>query len=147
MHRRDEIDATLAKHFAWTFVRPEDSAAVDERLRAVEAAATARASEREGFATLSAKGTARDSTAGSGSPGQVALADAPRCDDTVQERSAAKAHSACRVLAEGVSQAWAESEPAACLRATKRLLSRADRLGVELLEMRDWPTEDRKSVV
>ena len=119
MHRRDEIDATLAKHFAWTFVPPGDSAQILERLRVVEAAAIAPVSSS------------------SDTPPAAALL--PRRDASLPDRSGAKAP--CRALAIAIADVWREADGESCLRATKRLLGRADRLGVELLEMRDWPAE------
>jgi hypothetical protein len=142
MHRRDEIDATLAKHFAWTFVKPGDSALVLERLRAAEAAAVERTPDLEGLPAAGPSGVAGEARARTSSPaGGVAAADAPLRDDTVQERSAAKAHSACRALAGAIAEAWREADEPSRVQATKRLLVRADRLGIELLEMREWPTE------
>ena len=121
MQRRDEIDATLAKHFAWTFVPPGDSAQILERLRVVEAAAAARVS----------------------GPSEAAPAAPvlPRRAASVADRSGAKAQVGCRALALAVAEVWISTDEDECLRATKRLLARADRLGVELLEMRDWPAE------
>ena len=135
MTRRDEIDANLAKHFAWTFVPPGDSSLILERLRLVEAAASERLSSLDdpsvggGGAEAWDAGVPRDPSAPS--PGRR-RAGAP-------ERG--KAQAGCRALAVAVAQTWASTDEQACLRATKRLLGRADRLGVELLEMRDWPVE------
>ena len=138
MPRSDEIDATLAKHFAWTFARPQDSVAeLLERLRVAEVAAVARASGFDRAAAVASGGVAGDTGASSGSglvPGR------PRIDSP-PERSRAKAQAGCRALAASIAEAWSHREEQACLQATKRLLSRADRLGVDLLEMGEWPME------
>ena len=143
MNRRDEIDATLAKHFAWTFVPPGDSAQILERLRFVEAAAIARVARAD-------QPLAPDPDAGatearvvpdrSAAPA-VPSEPPPRKPNASGGRAGAKAQAGCRALAAAVAHAWASTDEAACLRATKQLLGRADRLGVELLEMRDWPAE------
>jgi hypothetical protein len=138
MQRRDEIDATLAKHFAWTFVPPGDTAQILERLRVVEAAAIARVSGLEPplagvvGGVLTAHGHLSARATGS---------DHPLRDATLPDRSGAKAQAGCRALAAAVAEAWGMSDAESGLRATKRLIARADRLGVELLEMREWAAE------
>jgi hypothetical protein len=126
MHRHDEIDATLAKHFAWTFVRPGDTAQLVERLRAAEAAL--------------AGGTGAGQSA-------VASADVAATAEVYPSRkpkdaaSHTRAQAACSGLAAAIEQVWDTSEEKLRFAAVKRLLSRADRLGVELWEMHAWPLE------
>ncbi len=135
MTRRDEIDANLAKHFAWTFVPPGDSSLILERLRALEAAASERSSGLDDPFVAGAPAEALE-------PGALRDPSAPspvRRKTRAPERG--KAQAGCRALAVAIAQTWASTDEQACLRATRRLLGRADRLGVELLEMRDWPAE------
>jgi hypothetical protein len=120
MHRRDEIDATLAKHFAWTFVRPGDTAQLRERLRAAEQAAAATAAEPT-------SDPPRPATGDLSLPG----------DDDAPGKSGSKAQARCRALAVSVDEAWSLPDENASLQATKRLLVRAERLGADLLEMRE----------
>jgi hypothetical protein len=119
MHRRDEIDATLARHFAWTFVKPGDTAQLLERLRAAEEAAIARPQAAE----------------------LAADDDSQPFGERATERSNVKAQARCRALAAAIAEAWALADGQASLHATKRLLARADRLGIELLEMRECSAE------
>jgi hypothetical protein len=128
MHRHDEIDATLAKHFAWTFVKPGDSVQLSERLRAAEEAA----------ATV--PGDIRDDSRSEGGERATAGEEGPRSDDA-PEPSRARARAACRALATAVTEAWDQADEQASFNAAKRLLARADRLGIELWEMREWPLE------
>jgi hypothetical protein len=127
MHRRDEIDATLAKHFAWTFVKPGDSAQLSERLRAAEEAAATTDGD-VGGASQSDGG--ERATPGEGAPS----GDTP-------EPSRVKARAVCRALATAVTEAWDQTDEQASFNAVKRLLVRADRLGIDLWEMREWPLE------
>ena len=113
MGRRDEIDASLAKHFAWSFVpadRPELAA------EKVEAAA-------------------REAAASGDDP------DEPVVDERGAEEFRAKARASCRPLAEAIAGAWACGDEDARVRLTKRLLVRAERLGVSLVGMSEWPAE------
>jgi|SRR5579884_1090653 len=116
MRGRDQIDATLAKYFAWAFARPSEVADV------ADVAARLRASER---------------------PSAPVPADLPppAIDERELERSREKARALCRPLAAAVDEAWAlgAGEPGA--RATKRVLARADRLGVELAGMDAFPAQ------
>ncbi|MDP8999433.1 MAG: hypothetical protein M3O46_04915 [Myxococcota bacterium] len=146
MHRHDEIDATLAKHFAWTFVRPGDSVQLTERLRAAEAAAqlpSLDATAAVGVPAVIARDTLEPvrrpplERAGADRP-----ADRPaQADEGAPERSRMKAQAACRALATAIAEAWSRSDEEASLNAAKRLLARADRLGIELWEMHEWPVE------
>lgn len=176
MHHRDEIDATLAKHFAWTFVRPGDGAKLLERVRVAQEAAFARSAAGEAAREDDASGdpgrvvagdggrdAARDGVRdgvrddrGSGDttsapPGDVFQAHLPSHDDAdgsdpTRVKARVKARVGCRALADAVAEAWrqhlaqTEDEPAR-QQAVKRLLARADRLGVELLEMQQSPLE------
>jgi hypothetical protein len=129
MHRRDEIDATLAKHFAWTFVKPGDAAQLLERLRAAEVAV--------------AQASGLDPAPESHPAGPGATAEPPPRDEDPGQgpSSPGKGHAGCRALALSIAEAWGNADAQARLQAAKRLLVRADRLGVELLEMREWPVE------
>ena len=117
MQRRDQIDPTRAKHFAWMFVRPGDSAGIADLLRAVEAEREAR-------------------------PGRAAPAAArcrpPRRSSSARARRRARRVARCR-------SAWPRrgrsADDDASARATKRLLARADRLGVALAGMGAHPAE------
>src|SRR5580698_4537259 len=113
---RDQIDPTRAKHFAWRFVRPGDGDRIAELLRAMEA-------DDERALRL----------------------DHPRltapASDTQLERSRERMRAACRALSLGVAEAWAIAEDEESARATKRLLVRADRIGVALEAMDAHPAE------
>jgi hypothetical protein len=123
MRRGDELDATLAKHFAWSFIKPGDTALLTSRLQAAEAA--------EGVEQ--AHGVDADVH------GPASVDDlAP---DDGGARSHEKARAACRPLAAAVADAWAMDDDTAAARATKRLLLRADRLGVALVGMDAHPAE------
>ncbi len=111
---RDQVDPTRAKHFAWTFVGPGDSQGVARLLGAMEA-------DEEGAIRK-----------------ERPLLPAP---DTQLERSREKMRAACRALSLGVAEAWATAEAEASMRATKRLLARADRLGAALGCMDAHPAE------
>jgi hypothetical protein len=110
MGRQDEIDATLARHFAWTHARPQDIPDVADRLRAAEAEAVA---ESAGAV-----------------PAEV-LALPPATGEPDREHAREKA----RPLALAIAEAWALEDDEASARATKRLLSRAERLGGDLVGM------------
>ncbi len=111
--RRDEIDAKLAKHFAWSFV-PADRP--DLAVEKIEAAAREAASIPE-------------------------EPDEPVIDERGAEEFRAKARTACRPLAEAIAGAWDCGDAEAKVRLTKRLLVRAERLGVALVGMGEWPLE------
>jgi hypothetical protein len=115
MQRHDQIDAARAKHFAWRFLRPGDSQRIAELLRAAEADEEAGAPAAPDLpATLS--------------EGQL-------------ERSREKARVGCRALAVAVAEVWAIADREASVRPVKRLLARADRLGIALVGMDAHPTE------
>src|SRR5580700_4935375 len=110
MPRRDEIDLVLAKHFAWSFVRPEDTARVAEKLAAI-------AQER----------SAED-------PAEVEPTPLP-VDEQQAEEQRVRHRAACRPLAAAVAAAWATTDDDERLLATKRLLGRASRLGADIFGM------------
>jgi hypothetical protein len=118
MQRRDQIDATRARHFAWTFVRPGDTERVAELLRALEA---------------------------DDAEGGVAVApepDLPAPASAVQlERSRDKVRAACRALSLSVAEAWVLEDDEASARSVKRILARADRMGSALESMEEHPAE------
>jgi hypothetical protein len=115
MQRHDQIDSTRAKHFAWTFVLPGDTARIADLLRAAEA---------------------------DDDPGTPREPDAPgAASDAEAGRSREKAHAACRALALAVAESWALVDDEASARVTKRLLSRAERLGAAILGMELHPDE------
>ena len=115
MQRHDQIDATRAKHFAWSFVLPGDTARIADLLRTAEA----------------------DEEGASQTPPHAPAA----ASDEEIDRSREKARSACRTFALAVAETWALAEDEAGARATKRLLVRADRLGPALFEMDAHPDE------
>lgn len=114
MERRDQLDTTLARQFAWCFVVPggaADVADLERRLRTGDA------------------------------PGaEVGLDPAVAMDEPDTHRSHDRSRASCRVLARAIGEAWSLSDDAAA-RATKRLLARADRLGVELVGMDAEPAQ------
>jgi hypothetical protein len=164
MQHRDEIDATLAKHFAWTFVMPGEGAKVLERVRIAHEAAFARSAERgrdpvdgptglaadDGIEHTPGLGDRSGDAAGAG-PGSAFPVPMPsRLDadgaDSTRTKARVKARLGCRALAESIAEAWRQhlarpEDERACLQAVKRVLLRADRLGVELLEMQHSPLE------
>jgi hypothetical protein len=120
MPRTDEIDALLATHFAWSFVRPAETAQVDEKLRAVEAAIAA------------------------SQPSHVPAAeDTPReaRDDQALSEFRARSRAVCEPVARAAAEAWREGEAEPRFQAVKRLLARSHRLGVEIVGMQAWPVE------
>ncbi len=123
MPYRDEIDLTLAKYFAWIFVGPGEEPLVEARLKAAHDAAQQRERHARGR---------RDRSA----PHLEALPDG-----ATAEPFRSRALAACRALATEISSAWKCSGDEARLRAAKRLLARADRLGIELLGIHQWPLE------
>jgi len=123
MPRFDEIDATLAKQFAWSFVLPEDTAQIDDRLRALEDA---------GFMAKDGSPPISDDEPSMVLEGEVSDASGSEAG-AVRSRDAAR--DACRPLALVVAEAWHLTDDEASARATKRLLARADRLGIELVGM------------
>jgi hypothetical protein len=120
MQRRDQIDAALAKYFAWCFVPPEETAQVDEKLRAAEvAAAAAQVAE---------------------APAAEEPAREPK-DEQALEEFRARSRAACKPLALAVAEAWAESDDEKRFQVVKRMLARSHRLGVEVVGMQEWPVE------
>jgi hypothetical protein len=121
MPRRDEIDATLAKLFAWSYVPPEQTAQVDEKLRAAEAASAAAAR-----------------------PAVPVAEEPPRAaphDEQALEEFRARSRAACKPLALATAEAWADADGETRFSAVKRLLARSHRLGVEVVGMQEWPIE------
>jgi hypothetical protein len=96
MQRRDQIDATRSKHFAWSFVRPGDTEGIAELLRAAEAHEAPLLAEAP-LAPL-----------------------APAASEAQLERSREKARSACRALATAIAEAWAVVDEEAASRSAKR---------------------------
>ncbi|HEX3345156.1 MAG TPA: hypothetical protein VHS09_11320 [Polyangiaceae bacterium] len=118
MPRRDEIDATLAKHFAWSYVPAEETAQVDDRLRAAESAAAAQ--------------------------GTPPVAEEPvreAQDDQAMEEFRARSRAACKPLALATAEAWADTDDEQRYLAVKKLLARSHRLGVEIVGLQEWPVE------
>jgi hypothetical protein len=113
MARRDEIDATLAKHFAWTFVASDKTADVSDKLRAATEAAPAE-------------------------PSIVHPPPLPPADAAIMEE---RSRAACKALAEAVAEAWTVGDEQERFVALKRCLSRAHRLGVDIMGMQAWPVE------
>jgi hypothetical protein len=114
MRHGDQLDAILAKHFAWSFVRPGVTADLAERLRAAEEEGAERGDET--------------------SP--------PPLDEYETElRALERSRQACRPLALAVAEAWAVTDDEASARAAKRLLTKAERLGVVLVGMDAYPAE------
>jgi hypothetical protein len=112
---RDQIDPTRARHFAWSFVRPGDSDRIAELLQAMEA--------------------------DDGVPLAVRQRLPAPSSDAQLERSREKTRASCRALSLGVAEAWTMLVEDDCARATKRLLVRADRMGVALEAMDAHPAE------
>src|SRR5580704_3677914 len=100
----DRLDTALAKHFAWCFAAPGGTVDVAERLR-----------------------WAREEQA---AYGELALPSGPSASVEI-EITAQRGRSLCSDLAVTVASAWALEDPEASLAATKRLLSRADRMGTD----------------
>ncbi len=126
MRRPDQIDATLAKHFAWSFAGvggARAAADLEERLRAAELQAG------EALAEADADGGPPDESV---EPDDV--------DQTGAERARERARKACRPLASAIEEAWAIDDDELAARATKRLLARAERLGFVLLGFDEEPT-------
>ena len=145
MRRGDEIDATLAKHFAWSFVRPEDTADIAERLRAAGDAASGSDGTRL-RSNGSSAGPADSHAIARGASAPASVRPAPELpaasvNDAEVARSRERARGACRSIARAVAEAWAITDDEASARATKRLLVRADRLGIELVGMDAHSTE------
>jgi hypothetical protein len=116
MPRRDEIDLVLAKYFAWSFVRPEDTARVEERLAAI-------ARERAGEGQAEVEPTALP------------------VDEPQAAEQRARQRALCRPLASSVAAAWAATDDDERWLATKRLLGRASRLGADIFGMDESPVE------
>ena len=113
---RDQIDEVRAKHFAWTFVEPGDHVRIAELLHAMEA----------------------DEVGARRAPHPLLPASA---SGTQLERSREKVRAACDALSRSIAETWAIPEEEASARATKRLLARAERLGVALRDMDAHPAE------
>jgi hypothetical protein len=118
MQRHDQIDATRAKHFAWQFLRPGDSQRIAELLRAAEAGDVDEGGHVGAAPVLPA----------TPSEGQLG-------------RSRDKARLGCHALAVAVAEAWAITDDETSVRPVKRLLARADRLGIALVGMDAHPVE------
>jgi hypothetical protein len=116
MPRRDEIDALLARRFAWTFAPPGQIPEIGELL--TDEASTAEAPPVAAPAVVHTE------------PDEEAIAEAD-----------ARARSACEPIAFAVSEAWSLASTDERLAAVKRLLGRATRLGVQITGMLHWPVE------
>jgi hypothetical protein len=139
----DELDATLAKRFAWRFVRPGDAEALSALLRGLQRV------EPQG-----------EGAAGDGTPGPLPRAPADllldfRADDagsapaegpSPPHEPRGRTGGPCADLAAAIAAAWALEEPDAGLRATRRLLARADRLGDGIAGMDAHPVESVRFV-
>src|SRR5580700_3298930 len=121
MQRSDEIDAKLAKYFAWSFVRPGEAAQLGDRLRSIERACRQPPSE----------------PAGDG----AALGQTEQLDGRIVANAREKATEVSEQLSASIADAWAIPDGEASRRAVRRLLRRADRLGFDLLGLQDWPVE------
>lgn len=142
MRIHDLLDAALAKHFAWSFAWPWETPSVEERLRAAaseaqEAAGDKPSSDSGARSGSGSHGVAKESS--SHAPPQNALALPAEPRDAESRPSRARA--TCRAFAAAVDEAWMTADPEASLLATKRLVARADRLGVEIIEMQDQPLQ------
>ncbi len=110
----DRLHAALAKHFAWCFALPGSNVDVAERLR-----------------------WAREEQAAYGETSvPLTLPEAFEA-----ESAAPRGRSLCSELAALVAAAWALADVDASLAATKRLLSRADRIGTDIIGMEAHPAE------
>jgi len=114
MGSSDRLDTALAKYFAWCSVPPGGMVDVAERLR-----------------------RAREDQAAYGEPSGLVSPAQP----VDAELRAERAVSLCSDLAGAVADAWALIDVEASLVATRRLLSRADRLGPDVYAMEAHPTE------
>jgi hypothetical protein len=132
MRIHDLLDAALAKHFAWSFAWPWEIPSFEDRLRAA-AARPPDPSEEDTAPDSGPKAPAADAPA----QNALALPAEPRAADARSNR----ARATCRAFALAVNGAWAVEDREASLLATKRLLARADRLGVEIIEMQEQPVE------
>jgi len=113
MRHGDQLDAILAKQFAWTFARPGEPADLAGRLRA------------------------------GGEDGAVRADVTPPLlpDEHQAERVHERTRKACRPLALAVTEAWTLADDESSGRAARRLLTKADRLGVALVGMDVYPRE------
>ena len=109
----DRLDTALAKHFAWCFAPPGVGVDVAERLR-----------------------RAREDRA---SYGELDLP--PTVEPLDAERTAERARSLCADLAGAIAEVFALGDVEASFAATKRLLSRADRMKTDILGMEGHPAE------
>jgi len=139
MQRPDQLDAKLAKRFAWRFVRPGDVAGAVAVLRGLDAA------EPEG------EPPARHSGTSMGAPDSAPDVDvrsdhAGSLSSDVPAQSRDRATGLCAELAAAVAEAWTLGEQEAGARATKRLLARAERLGDAITGMDAHPLESVRLV-
>jgi hypothetical protein len=118
MRRADLLDTRLAKHFAWCFAARGAIADLREIERRIGLADEER-----------------------GQDADIDAVSSPPSVDGDAHRMQDRARSLCRSLAAGIGEAWEMREDEASARATKRLLARADRLGVEIVGMDSMPTE------
>ena len=109
----DRIDARLAKYFAWAFASSRTAAEIADRLHAADGR-----QEDRSFALPRGAGDA--------------LAAAKRARSAVD---------ACRPLSLAIAKTWTMPPNDAFRRAVKRLVGHADRLGFDLIGLREWPAE------
>jgi hypothetical protein len=108
MGRRDQLDAMLATRFAWCFAPAWTVFSLAEIERRLRTADDERGPESDADAAIVA-------------------------DDYDLARAHERARNACRALSQAIAEAWAVADDDASARATKRLLARADRLGIEIV--------------
>lgn len=114
MASRDRLDTALARHFAWCFASSAGSRIdVAERLR-----------------------RAREEMVSGGELGPAAVAEPADLERTLE-----RARSLCADLAATIADVWAFVDIEASFTATKRLLSRADRMKTDVLGMEAHPNE------
>jgi hypothetical protein len=119
MRRVDLLDTRLAKHFGWCFAARGCTVDVREVERRIALAHEERAQQEVELDPISSIPSGDD--------------EPPRTHD--------RSRSACRALAAAIAEAWEIREDEGSARATKRLLARADRLGVEIVGMDVAPIE------
>jgi hypothetical protein len=114
MRKPDQLDATLARYFAWRLVLPSDAAGADALTRAAFARAPEPAlGEPDGAGPAVA-------------PAEMSVRAEPPAD-RVPARG--KGATSCDALAAAIEEAWALGDPESSLRATRRLLGKAERMG------------------
>jgi len=142
MARPDQLDAKLAKRFVWRFLRPGDTVGVGAILQALES------DEPSG------EGAPVDEAPAASQDGAHDTLPDVRLEDPVSAAIEApapppdRASGPCAALAAAIAEAWALplQQQDASLRATKRVLVRADRLGDAIAAMDAHPLESVRLV-